>query len=570
MATSSVQAPIPGMESVIATVSGYHGSQRFNLIKLISHAGGFNVGYLNNSVTHLICWKFQGRKYDLAKKLNIIIVNHRWIEDCVRQGRRLPETSYTARCGKEVGSLLMEIPAVPDKVSNSVGGQSSAGNASDKHVIDIDCEDAAAAVSLDTILLKENIFPDVERRTEGSKLRRRLVKNSASQIHSSRAALDNESPVSCYENTFPKMERRQGSKLKRRLVNKTTTRSHSSGATCDDETSSRCYYNEPEELDSSSTRQLRQKKISSYIEPLRKGRRLVRKNVVSDVLGSETEEECRLVHVPQRQDDTTNLSSTPSASRGAPTSMINASDQPATLINSSETEPVIKLAKSTDFFNGASTSALYASHQIATPKDARATETVIRSAESTDLSNGASASLIYASPDLLATPKDYSEAEQVTRLNKSTDLSCVICWTSFSSTRGVLPCGHRFCFSCIQNWADYMSSSRKISTCPLCKASFDNITKVDDAVSSDQKIYSQTIPDDPSVNIYVLPTHESPLRNALSAAPVCGRCSFREPEDLLIRCHLCHVRCVHSYCLDPYMLPWTCSHCKDLRMIYHH
>ncbi|WOG89259.1 hypothetical protein DCAR_0208496 [Daucus carota subsp. sativus] len=505
------------MESVIATVSGYHGSQRFNLIKLISHAGGFNVGYLNNSVTHLICWKFQGPKYELAKKLKIIIVNHRWIEDSVRQGRRLPETSYTARwyailfylcSGKEVGSLLMEIPAVPDKVSNSVGGQSSAGNASDKHVIDIDCEDAAAAAAA--------------------------------------------------ANTFPKMERRQVSKLKRRLVNKTTTRSHSSGATCDDETSSRCYYNEVgiiinslEKLDSSCTRQLRQKKISSYIEPLRKGRRLVRKNVVSDVLGSESEEECCLVHVPQRQDDTTNLSSTPSA----------------TLMNSVGTEPVTKLAKSTDFFNGASTSALYASHQIATPKDARATETVIGSAESTDLSNGASASLIYASPDLLATPKDYSEAEQVTRLNKSTDLSCVICWTSFSSTRGVLPCGHRFCFSCIQNWADYMSSSSKISTCPLCKASFDNITKVDDAVSSDQKIYSQTIPDDPSVNIYVLPTHESPLRNAVT--PVCGRCSFREPEDMLIRCHLCHTRCVHSYCLDPYMLPWTCSHCKDLRMLYH-
>lgn len=56
-----------------------------------------------------------------------------------------------------MGSLQVDIPPIPDKVSNSISNQSSAGNASKKHVIHIDWEGDDNAVSLDSILLKEVI-----------------------------------------------------------------------------------------------------------------------------------------------------------------------------------------------------------------------------------------------------------------------------------------------------------------------------------------------------------------------------------------------------------------------------
>ncbi|KAB1211076.1 hypothetical protein CJ030_MR6G018062 [Morella rubra] len=432
------------MECVVATVSGYHGSDRFNLIKLISHAGANYVGALSRSTTHLVCWKFEGKKYEFAKKFNTVIVNHRWVEECIKQGKRVPEHPYVLQSGEEIGPLSLEIPlvnvAVTTKNRKTLTDKSNICDSSGKQTIDLDYGVSGLTAWTNSCLLN---------------------KHEESSSHSSK---------------HPDKGKKK--------------RSTGKGSN-----------------------------ISS--EPSRKGRRLVKNRDCINILESG------------------HLDSDQLALKIGGTSDDHLLDQRGITIESSEASEDSNLGV----------------------KNASTTAFKIRLQD-----------VPINVEDVKEEIKDESEVEHVTRLSTSTELSCVICWTDFSSTRGVLPCGHRFCYSCIQNWADCMASRRKISTCPLCKASFVSITKVEDAASSDQKIYSQTIPCAASdLDIFILTDQETHSFGAQSSlAPICSACRFQEPEDLLISCHLCQMRHIHSYCLDPPLLPWTCMHCKDLQMLYHH
>ncbi|KAG7586088.1 BRCT domain [Arabidopsis thaliana x Arabidopsis arenosa] len=459
------------MENVVATVSGYHGSDRFKLIKLISHSGASYVGAMSRSITHLVCWKFEGKKYDLAKKFGTVVVNHQWVEECVREGRRVSETPYMFESGEEVGPLMIELPAVSGeaKVTKKVnkaaetfekyfskGEENRSGSTSE------------LATWMDSVLLKE--------------------KNIEANRHSVR--LRTKRPSNIFED----------------------------------------------------------KENTGVAESSRKGKRqLVKQRSSRNLIDLESDEESE----NNRHDN---------------------SDE-----NQNETqdrrEPADENVRGCVFEQG-ETSALRHPGDSATQN---------WDVDEIEESENWSHSAVFKRPRSVTSeikPQDdgsnYDKSESTREETEATEkapaqVSCIICWTEFSSSRGILPCGHRFCYSCIQKWADRLVSERKKTTCPLCKSNFITITKIEDADSSDQKIYSQTVPDLSSTNntLVVLPEEEQRQTfNPLTRASGCSRCYLTEPEELLIRCHLCNFRRIHSYCLDPYLLPWTCNHCNDLQMMY--
>ncbi|KAJ8450431.1 hypothetical protein Cgig2_002116 [Carnegiea gigantea] len=264
------------MESIVVTVSGYHGSERMRLIQLINHVGANYVGKMSRSTTHLvgtspamvvkalqmdirtrcydfqICWKFQGRKYELAKKFGTMILNHRWLEDCFKEGKRISEHPYSLQSGKEVGSLLNL------RVLTERAGLLTENNLLSKkpkmleclnEVIDLDSDDIENDDWDDDWLLDENLFPrsgirDIAPQRSKRKLGRETpVEDWQPKAHQRR-------PIR--EPQIPTIDRRQGtgvnrvrvglaesSHRSRRLVLKNAERNINGSATVDVEQQSR-------------------------------------------------------------------------------------------------------------------------------------------------------------------------------------------------------------------------------------------------------------------------------------------------------------------------------------------
>lgn len=100
---------VPGAKALIICLTGYQRQDRDDIMTMVGLMGAnFSKPLVANKVTHLICYKFEGEKYELAKKMKKIkLVNHQWLEDCLKAWELLPEANYN-RSGYELETMEAE------------------------------------------------------------------------------------------------------------------------------------------------------------------------------------------------------------------------------------------------------------------------------------------------------------------------------------------------------------------------------------------------------------------------------------------------------------------------------
>ncbi|KAK9747632.1 hypothetical protein RND81_02G004400 [Saponaria officinalis] len=140
---------VPGAKELVISLTGFQGGRRSDIMTMVGMMGAeFAKNLAPGRVTHLICYKFEGAKYVVGRKFSTIkIVNHQWLEDCLKAWKILPEENYS----KSSYELEMMEAMAPDseeetedttprlnvqRVMNGIPGvQNETGNALDNSAI---------------------------------------------------------------------------------------------------------------------------------------------------------------------------------------------------------------------------------------------------------------------------------------------------------------------------------------------------------------------------------------------------------------------------------------------------
>ena len=105
----------PDLSNVRVCVTGYTGERRNNLIHIVNLLGAEYMRVLDRKSTHLVCYEFEGAKWAKANQTKIQrIVSHKWLEECLRQWRLVPEAPYATLSGKEEDARDIEEAEIPD------------------------------------------------------------------------------------------------------------------------------------------------------------------------------------------------------------------------------------------------------------------------------------------------------------------------------------------------------------------------------------------------------------------------------------------------------------------------
>lgn len=111
---------IPGAKNLTVCLTGYLRQDRDDIMTMVELMGAqFSKPLVATKVTHLVCYKFEGEKYELAKRLATIkLVNHHWLEDCLKNWKILPEEKYF-KSGFELEMMEEEAKDSEEEVEDS-------------------------------------------------------------------------------------------------------------------------------------------------------------------------------------------------------------------------------------------------------------------------------------------------------------------------------------------------------------------------------------------------------------------------------------------------------------------
>ncbi|MCO5578953.1 hypothetical protein L7F22_032804 [Adiantum nelumboides] len=538
---------IPEMDSVVASITGYVGEERSNLIKLINSSGACYVGkLLKGSTTHLVCWTFDGPKFEMAKRFQMCIVNHRWFEDCCKSGKRLDESPYTILSCKEVGCLIcllslktvsgQEVGAVLWKVpkweNSSLHYAKSEVESPLKYAYNKDYQphntsaESFRGVSPyhgdDSFLRSQrNLSDEILNVSDDDHELQVLLQNKPTQRDKGKR----KASLISKNRSFKPV-----SKLKKDLIVNTSFAEHRK-------------YPEARERVTHS--------ILEYVHlidamKVDNNKSFQQRSQLDDF------EECNEAPFTSRAKSWGQKSFT------LLTSMRHRKKR--RLLRKSETK---KVNNCFDILVSEGSDRAQTSEDIkATPRSACK---ITPRREVIQDEHDSSNSFRCKETAFDKNPENVNRGPVVCTLFPA-DIDCAICHTDqITSAEGVLSCGHHFCYHCIMKWALEVPS--KTPTCPFCKAPFDMITKREQKPGSrDNDVFYEE-------SVVMLGCVDSARVIQLEErTPIlsCIFCGIGDMQDLLLTCSGCGARSAHSFCLDPPLppsssTPWSCGRCSQRR-----